>query len=49
MTDQRRPRVSKLDGFKEHLLSRLGSHPACERRGFSREIRGRGFDGGYET
>jgi transposase len=48
-TYQRRPRVSKLDGFKEHLLSRLGSHPGLRATRLFREIRGRGFAGGYET
>src|SRR2546427_718349 len=46
---RRGPRPSKLDGFTEHLRSRLGSHPGlCATRLF-REIRERGFAGGYET
>lgn len=44
----RAPRPTKLDDFKEHLLSRLDSHPGlCATRLF-REIRDRGFSGGYE-
>jgi transposase len=46
---RRGPRVSKLDGFKEQLVSRLGSHPGLRATRLFREIRGRGFEGGYET
>jgi transposase len=46
---RRGPRASKLDGFKEQLLSRLGSHPGLCATRLYREIRGRGFAGGYET
>lgn len=46
---RRGPRASKLDGFKELLLSRLGSHPGLCATRLYREIRGRGFAGGYET
>jgi len=46
---QRGPRPSKLDGFKEHLLMRLGSHPGLRATRLCREIRERGFAGGYET
>lgn len=42
-------RASKLDGFKEQLLSRLASHPGLRATRLYREIRGRGFAGGYET
>lgn len=46
---QRDPRPSKLDEFKEHLRSRLGSHPGLRATRLYREIRGQGFAGGYET
>jgi transposase len=46
---RRGPRPSKLDGFKEQLLSRLASHPGLRATRLYREIRGRGFAGGYET
>jgi transposase len=46
---RRGPRESKLDGFKEHLLARLGSHPGLRATRLYREIRSRGFAGGYET
>lgn len=46
---RRAPRPTKLDGFKEHLLARLQSHPGlCATRLF-REIRAQGFAGGYEV
>lgn len=41
-------RASKLDAFKEHLLSRLTSHPGLRATRLFREIEGRGFVGGYE-
>ena len=44
----RAPRPTKLDGFKEHLLSRLDSHPGLRATRLFREIRDRGFSGGYE-
>jgi transposase len=46
---RRGPRSSKLDSFKEQLLSRLGSHPGLCATRLYREIRERGFVGGYET
>jgi len=46
---RRGPRPSKLDSFNEHLLARLGSHPGLRATRLYREIRGRGFAGGYET
>ena len=45
---RRGSRVSKLDGFKEHLLSRLRSHPGLRATRLCREIRGHGFAGGDE-
>jgi transposase len=45
---QRASRASKLDGFKEQLIARLGSHPGLRATRLYREIRGRGFTGGYE-
>jgi transposase len=45
---RRGPRRSKLDSFKDHLLSRLGSHPGLCATRLYREIRERGFAGGYE-
>ena len=36
---RRGPRASKLDGFKEQLLSRLGSHPGLCATRLYREIR----------
>lgn len=47
-TYQRGPRASKLDDFKEQLLSRLTSHPGLRATRLYREIRERGFGGGYE-
>jgi transposase len=44
----RGPRRSKLDDFKEYLLSRLRSHPGLRATRLFREVRGRGFSGGYE-
>lgn len=46
---RRAARASKLDGFKDQLLSRLGSHPGLRATRLYREIRERGFAGGYET
>lgn len=46
---RREARSSKLDDFKEHLLARLGSHPGLRATRLYREVRGRGFAGGYET
>ena len=45
---RRAPRPTKLDGFKEHLESRLRSHPGLRATRLYREIRERGFTGGYE-
>jgi transposase len=46
---RRKPGPTKLDGFKEHLESRLGSYPGLCASRLYREIRERGFSGGYET
>lgn len=45
---RRGPRPSKLDSFREYLVSRLGSHPGLCATRLYREIRERGFSGGYE-
>jgi transposase len=45
---RRRPRPSKLGSFEEYLRSRLASHPGLRATRLYRELRGRGYVGGYD-
>lgn len=45
---RRGPRPSKLTVFEEHLRSRLASHPGLRATRLHRELRARGYVGGYD-